>query len=123
MIHAEDAAAEGEADGVANAKGTVMLQAGDLSGIYESYSAVPADLLKAAHHGSASSTSEAFLSVVNPQAILLSCGRISRHEGFSERAGSIPVWSTAVHGALTVRFSEDAFTVIPFVSQSEPGGV
>ena len=104
-------------------KGTVMLQAGDLSGIYESYSAVPADLLKAAHHGSASSTSEAFLSVVNPQAILLSCGRISRHEGFSERAGSIPVWSTAVHGALTVRFSEDAFTVIPFVSQSEPGGV
>ena len=104
-------------------KGTTLLQAGDLAGIYESYAAVPADLLKAAHHGSASSTSGEFLSVVDPQAILLSCGRISRHEVFSERTGGIPVWSTAVHGALTVRFLEDSFTIVPFITQSESGGV
>ena len=104
-------------------KGVSLLQTGDLSGSYESYAAVPADLLKAAHHGSPFSTSEAFLSAVDPQAVLLSCGRIARHESFSERACSVPVWSTAVHGALTVRFTEQAFTVVPYLSQSESGGV
>ncbi len=104
-------------------RGVTLLQTGDLAGLYESYVSVPADLLKAAHHGSASSTSPEFLSAVHPQAVLLSCDKLSRHESFSERAGQIPVWSTAVHGALTVRFSEGAFTVIPFLTESDPGGV
>ncbi len=104
-------------------KGTSLLQTGDLAGAYEALAAVQADLLKAAHHGSASSTSEGFLASVDPGAILLSCGRVSRYESFAERTGGIPVWSTAVHGALTVRFTENAFTVTPFVFQSEPGGV
>ena len=103
-------------------QGVYLLQAGDISGSYEMYAAVPADLLKAAHHGSASSTGEEFLSVVNPQAVLLSCSKISRHESFSERIGGIPVWSTALHGALTVRFKDGAFTVIPFLPESDPGG-
>ena len=100
--------------------GVVMLQPGDLSGIYESYIAVPADLLKAAHHGSSSSTSEEFLSAVRPKAVLLSCSRIKRHETFAGRAAGSPVWSTAVSGALTVRFSEGSFTVIPYVSSLNP---
>ena len=103
-------------------QGVSMLQAGDISGSYEMYAAVPADLLKAAHHGSTSSTGEEFLSAVNPRAVLLSCSKISRHESFSERIGGIPVWSTALHGALTVRFKDGAFTVIPFLPESDPGG-
>ena len=102
--------------------GVSFLQAGDISGPYEMYSAVPADLLKSAHHGSPYSTGAEYLSAVNPETILLSCNRISRFESFSERAGGIPVWSTAQHGALTVRFNDGAFSVVPFLSDTESGG-
>ena len=104
-------------------KGTSMLLTGDLTGDYESYAALRADLLKAAHHGSPESTSESFLSLVDPQAVLLSCGRVSRHESFSQRVAPRPVWSTAVHGALTVRFLDNAFTLTPWLSHSESGGI
>ena len=104
-------------------QGVSMLQTGDLSGSYEMYAAVPADLLKAAHHGSASSTGADFLSVVNPQAVLLSCSKLSRHESFSGRTGNVPVWSTALHGAVTVRFSDGTFTLIPFLPESDSGGI
>ena len=104
-------------------QGVSFLHTGDIYGAYESYSAVPADLLKAAHHGSPLSTGAEYLSLVNPEAILLSCQRLSRFESFSERAGGIPVWSTAAHGALTVRFRDGAFTVVPLLSDTEPGGL
>ena len=103
-------------------RGTSFLQAADITGTYESYAAHPADLLKAAHHGSASSTSPQFLAAVNPRAILLPCDKVSRAESFSARVGEIPVWSTAKGGALTVRFEDDTFTVTPFLSHSDPGG-
>ena len=98
-------------------KGSVLLQTGDLTGSYESYVASPADLLKAAHHGSPSSTAPAFLDAVSPSAILLSCGRLSRLEDFRNRASGIPVYGTPESGALTVRFEEGAFTVIPYLSE------
>ena len=103
-------------------KGVSFLQTGDVSGPYEMYSAVPADLLKAAHHGSPSSTGAEYLSAVNPETILLSCNKVSRFESFAERAVGIPVWSTAQHGALTVRFNDGAFSVVPFLSDTESGG-
>ena len=104
-------------------RGVSFLEAADITGAYENYAAHPADLLKAAHHGSPSSTSLSFISAVNPRAILLPCGRVSRAESFSARVGEIPVWSTAESGAITVRFSEGAFTVTPFLSHSDPGGL
>ena len=94
----------------------MLLQTGDLSGSYEAYSAVPSDILKAAHHGSLSSTSEAFLSAVDPDVILLSCRFETRLESFRERTGGIPVYGTPEDGALTVRFEEGGYTVIPFLS-------
>ena len=103
-------------------RGVSFLHTGDLSGIYESSAAVPADLLKVAHHGSPSSTSESFLSAVAPEAILLSCNTLARTESFRGRTGDIPVWSTALRGALTVRFSDGVFTVVPFLPESESGG-
>ena len=60
---------------------------------------------------------------MNPRAILLSCRSLTRHEEFRSRAGSIPVFSTAVSGALTLRFSEGTVTVIPFLPQSDSGGL
>ena len=103
-------------------QGVTFLQTGDLTGTYEGYAAVRADLLKAAHHGSPFSTSPEFLSAVDPQAVLLSCGHLSRTESFTERAGAVPVWSTAVCGAVFVRFYGGSFTVTPFLPESVPGG-
>lgn len=97
-------------------KGTVLLQTGDVTGTYEDYCASPADILKAAHHGSLSSTSEAFLSAVDPDVILLSCRFETRLASFRERTGGIPVYGTPEDGALTVRFEEGSYTVIPFLS-------
>ena len=95
-----------------------MLQAGDISGEYEMYSAVPADLLKAAHHGSSSSSSDAYLASVAPQAVLLSCKSESRHISWEERLSpDTALWSTARSGALTLRFEDGFVTVIPYLSQ------
>lgn len=95
--------------------GTTMLLAADLTGRYEMYAAVPADILKAAHHGSDQSTSPEFLDTVSPQVILLSCGEEAREADLAARTGSIPLYSTHSHGALTLHFSQGAFTVEPFL--------
>lgn len=95
----------------ADIQGTTLLLTGDVTSRYEMYAAVPADVLKAAHHGSQESTSPGFLEAVSPQLILLSCGEESRENGLSARVGEIPVYSTRTGGAITLRFTQDAFTV------------
>ena len=97
-------------------KGTTLLHTGDVTGSYEHYSALPADLLKVSHHGSSSSTSESFLSAVSPDVILLSCRHVSRLQSFRERAGTIPVYSTSECGAVTVQFDENGYSVSTFLS-------
>ena len=97
-------------------KGTSMLLTGDLPESYEPYCAAPADLLKAAHHGSRYSTADPFLSAVSPSAVLLSCRHMERVQSFRERTGDIPVYATAEYGAVTVRFDEGGYTVLPYIS-------
>ena len=99
-------------------RGTGLLQTGDISGAYEGYSAVPADILKMSHHGSESSTSDEFLAAVSPSAVLLSCGSGERHSRVSERLGGIPLYSTDDSGAVTVSFYDGGFTVTPFLITS-----
>ena len=101
--------------------GTRLFLASDLVGPYEMYTALPADILKAAHHGSPSSSSPEFLSAVSPQVILLTCSRASRAESFSARTGTVPVFATAFCGAVTVRFEENGFQVIPYLSNPSGG--
>jgi len=101
-------------------RGTSMLLTGDLTGTYENYAAAPADILKAAHHGSASSTGAGFLNAVAPRNILLSCRALTRTASFRSRCGSIPVWSTAESGAITIRFTEGAYTIIPTLKTGLP---
>ena len=103
-------------------KGTVLLQTGDISGTYESYCAAPADILKASHHGSPSSTGEAFLDSVSPSAVLLSCKYPERLDAFRERCGAIPVFGTAESGAVTVQFEDNRYTIIPYLSNLSTGG-
>ena len=99
--------------------GVSMLQAGDLDGRYEMYAAVPSDLLKIAHHGSPNSSSQSFLDSVSPQAVLLSCEQLNRHEQVQDRLNGIPLYSTSMCGALTVRFAPSAFTVETFLPLRE----
>ena len=100
-----------------NLKETVLLQTGDISGSYEHYAAFPADILKIAHHGSRSSTSPEFLEAVSPVTALLSCRQISRVNNIRDRFDGIRVYSTPVSGAITIRFEENGYTVIPFLSE------
>jgi len=102
-------------------KGTRLFLASDLVGSYEMYAACPADILKAPHHGSASSASPEFLSAVSPQAILLTCSRASRAEAFSQRAAGIPVYATSGCGAVTIDIEENGFRVSPFLSDPSGG--
>lgn len=96
---------------LAELKGSTMLLTGDLDGAYEMYAAMPADVLKAAHHGSESSTSPAFLQAVEPQLLLLSCGSEERSASMEARRGDIPMADTSVNGAVTIYFEPDGFTV------------
>ena len=68
----------------------------------------PTVILKAAHHGSATSTSDEFLDATKPTAVIFSAGRNNRfgHPAAAvveriERKG-IPMFNTATHGAVFV---------------------
>lgn len=71
-------------------------------------------VLKVAHHGSQTSTSQAFIQAASPSLALISCGRFNPHGhphvGVLERlrAASVPVLRTDVSGALTVTCSQTA---------------
>ncbi len=91
--------------------GTSLLLTGDLSGTYERYSALPADVLKVAHHGSSSSTSAEFLAAVSPQVLLLSNTNKARTQRIAELAGELPLFTTD-GGAVRICFLGDGeFTV------------
>ena len=92
-----------------------MLHAGDITGLYEMYSAVSADILKAPHHGSSGSSSPEYLDAVSPDVVILSCDGASRHADYAERLPEgVALYSTAVSGAVTLRFEDQSFTVVPF---------
>ncbi len=101
-------------------KEVTLLHTGDVTGLYEHYSAVPADILKASHHGSPESTSPEYLTAVSPKVVILSCKSISRHDDFRSRLpASAALWSTARSGAVKLVFEESGVTFIPFRSGSE----
>ncbi len=69
----------------------------------------PVTVLKAAHHGSASSSGEEFLNVVRPAYVVFSYGKGNRYGHPSdsvvercERIGA-EIWKTAEHGAIRIR--------------------
>lgn len=99
----------------ADIAGVTMLLTSDLTGTYEKYVSVPADILKVAHHGSASSTSAEFLAAVDPQILLLSNNDETRETHIAGLAGDTPLYTTKQHGGITVTFLGDGrFEVVPF---------
>ena len=94
-----------------NVKGTSLLTAGDLTSDYEMYSAVPAGILKVAHHGSYGSTSPGYLAAVDPETLLLSNAATFRHERITRMAGDRALFATQAVGAVTVTFGDGTYTV------------
>ena len=96
---------------LAEVKGTTLLLTGDMDGLYENYAAVPADVLKVAHHGSASSTSAEFIQAASPKLLLLSCGNKARRQSMEERRQGIDLVDTDAHGAVTIHLEEGGYAV------------
>lgn len=96
----------------ADIAGVSLLCTSDLTGAYEKYVQLPCDILKIAHHGSAESTSEAFLAAVDPQVLLQSNADEARDQRIAAMAGSTPLYTTEKHGGITIHFLGDGvFTV------------
>ena len=94
--------------------GTRLLTTGDLTAHYAHYSAVPADILKLAHHGSRNANAPEDLAAVAPGAVLLSGGDDDRLALSREKTGDIPLWATREQGALHIEFRPGGYTVEGF---------
>ena len=91
--------------------GVPLLHMSDVSGAYELRAAVPASVLRVAHHGSASSTGQEFLRRVGPGTALISTRQAS--DAALERlaqAGAM-VYDTQERGALTLSVRNGQATV------------
>ena len=82
--------------------GAHILHMSDVSGAYELYAAQEADALKIAHHGSSSSTGEAFLDRVRPAIGLLSARQGSAKTLERLAQAGVMVYDTEELGALTL---------------------
>ena len=93
--------------------GVTMLLPGDLPGVYAKYAALPADILKAPHHGSPQSCTPEQLEMVQPQLILQSNKNETRAAHMAKLAEGIPLYATDSCGAVTIRFTgEGQFAVM-----------
>lgn len=91
--------------------GASILHMSDLAGAYENYVAMPVDILRAAHHGSAGNTKERFLDAVQPAVCLISGDNPS--EKILSRLANVSamVYDTGTHGALTVTVREGQYFI------------
>jgi len=105
--------------------GFTLLNASDVTGLYERYAAAPADVLKLAHHGSAESTLNDFLDFVSPHYALLSVTGSSRSlpgEETLERLDSrgIAYFRTDECGDITLAVEDGALTITPYMERKSP---
>lgn len=95
----------------AQAEGVSLLLTGDITGERAHYVAQPADVLKAAHHGSADDNQSDFLAAVHPKAILVSRGRSNHISALQASAGDTLLYDTYTCGAVMLRLSDGGFTI------------
>ena len=105
--------------------GYALLQTSDLLGAYERYAAAPADVLKVAHHGSSTSTGDAFLSFVDPAFSLLSTASGSTalpHADTLKRLDShgVTVLRTDECGDITLSVENGTLSIIPYRGRQRP---
>ncbi|KEK26255.1 DNA internalization-related competence protein ComEC/Rec2 [Bacillus gaemokensis] len=84
--------------------------------IVEKYPGLQADILKAGHHGSKTSSSSAFLHLIQPKKAIISAGEYNRyghpHQEVLERFRelNIEIWRTDVQGAILYVFEGESGT-------------
>ncbi|WP_347862711.1 DNA internalization-related competence protein ComEC/Rec2 [Salimicrobium sp. PL1-032A] len=80
--------------------------------VVDEYGRMNVDYLKVSHHGSKTSTSEAFMDAFHPEVGVISAGRNNRyghpHPTVVDRLNTYgtEIWRTDVHGAVSVYFSD-----------------
>ena len=104
--------------------GVKLLTCSDLSGDYEMYAAMDADILKLAHHGSKYSTSEAFLQTVTPRIAIVTASPVNASLPSPDtlerlKDAGIPVYHTGEWGALTVTVRNGEGTLVPYLTRKE----
>jgi competence protein ComEC len=89
--------------------------------IIKKYPHLKIDVLKVGHHGSKTSSSEAFITRINPEAALISVGEKNRfghpHLEVLERLKKTNtfIFRTDQQGAITYKFSQEAGTISPYL--------
>ncbi len=105
-------------------EGMSLLHMGDVSGAYEKYAAPKADILKVAHHGSASSTGDDFLKAAAPQMVVISCGGTGGLPSAQTLArikeDQIPLYRTDESGAISFTIRGDQWEAVPFRKEIKP---
>ena len=81
----------------------------------ERYCAVPAEILRVAHHGSPQSTGEAFLEAVKPAAAIVSCNAMNEKTHSRLAQAGTMVYDTDKHGALTVTVGEKGYSLQGYI--------
>ncbi|MBO2516146.1 MAG: DNA internalization-related competence protein ComEC/Rec2 [Clostridiales bacterium] len=99
--------------------GVKLLHMGDVGQAYELYSACGADILKVAHHGSRTATTDAFLDIVAPSCAIITSSRTSSSLPHSETlqrldGKGIKVYRTDETAALTVCCEDGAYTITAY---------
>lgn len=102
--------------------GYQILTTADITDQYEMYSAVQADVLKVAHHGSAKSSSDRFLHTVNPSVCIISCSGSSNSlpaPSTMERLNNlgICILRTDETGDITISVGTDGLHVVPYIGK------
>jgi len=104
--------------------GVGLYSAADLLGEFEHYAARDADILKVAHHGSKTSTGDAFLSCVTPQLALItgrggaaSLPHVDTLQRL-EKAGAC-IYNTGDWGALHIRIRDGQAHLTPYLNYME----
>ena len=97
-----------------------LLQNGDITGNYEAYAARPCDVLKVAHHGSGTSTSQSYLDFVQPQLALLTCSGYSEllpNKATLQRLEEekIPLYRTDIHGDVSFTVKKGELIITPYI--------
>ena len=104
--------------------GVTLFSASDIPGEYEQYAARDADILKVSHHGSKTSTGEAFLQMVSPRIALITSSPVSSrlpHPDMLARlkACEAQIYDTASFGALTITVKDGEAILTPYLNEKE----
>ena len=105
--------------------GFTLFNASDLSGKYERYAAVPADVLKVSHHGSSDSTRDAFLDFVSPKYALLSVTGSSKTLPAPEtlarlQSHGVAILRTDECGDITLSVRNGQLFITPYQERNRP---